>query len=76
MQLDIITADKSLFSGEVNCVTLPGNKGRFQVLKNHADLISSLAKGVVKVEHKEGSEIFEINGGIVEITKNKVTVLA
>lgn len=76
MHLDIITADKTLFSGEVNSVTLPGSKGRFQVLKNHADLVSSLDKGTVTVDAKEGKQAFEINGGVVEISRNKITVLA
>lgn len=76
MQLDIITADKTLFSGEINSVTLPGSKGRFQVLKNHADLVSSLDKGTITVDGKEGKTAFEITGGVVEISKNKITVLA
>ncbi|MFN4082893.1 MAG: ATP synthase F1 subunit epsilon [Bacteroidia bacterium] len=77
MQLDIITADKTLFSDKVKSVSLPGSKGRFQVLKNHADLISSLVKGVVKIEAEEGGQKqIEINGGVVEVTKNKITVLA
>ncbi|MFA9214646.1 MAG: F0F1 ATP synthase subunit epsilon, partial [Candidatus Methylacidiphilales bacterium] len=45
MQLDIITADKTLFSGEIEMVTLPGTDGTFQILKGHAALVSSLIKG-------------------------------
>jgi F-type H+-transporting ATPase subunit epsilon len=52
MQLDIITADQTLFSGEVDAITLPGSNGQFQVLNNHAALISSLDKGKVIVKTK------------------------
>lgn len=76
MQIDIITADKTLFSGEAEAISLPGAKGRFQVLKNHAALISSLVKGVIKITTKAGDQSFEIGGGIVEVASNKVIVLA
>ncbi|OYU94534.1 MAG: ATP synthase F1 subunit epsilon [Bacteroidetes bacterium B1(2017)] len=76
MQLDIITADKNLFSGEIESVTLPGTGGKFQILKGHAALISSLDKGTIVVKSKEGKEEFEVNGGVVEVLNNKVIVLA
>ena len=76
MHLDILTADKTIFSGEVDSVTVPGSKGEFQVLKNHAAIISALNKGVVKIKSKEGEQKFEINGGVVEVLKNKIIVLA
>lgn len=76
MQLDIISPDKSLYSGEVTAVTLPGSKGSFQVLNNHAPLISSLDKGTVKVKDKEGEKTFDISGGIVEVLNNNIIVLA
>lgn len=76
MQLDIITADKSLFSGEIESVTLPGSKGKFQILKGHAALISSLEKGKVIVKDKAGKHEFDVTGGVVEVLNNKVIVLA
>ena len=76
MQLDIISPDKSLYSGEVTSVTLPGSKGSFQVLNNHAPIISSLDKGTVKVKDKEGEKTFDISGGIVEVLNNNIIVLA
>jgi F-type H+-transporting ATPase subunit epsilon len=76
MQLEIITPDKVLFNGEVDAATFPGSKGSFQVLKNHAALISSLDTGKVTIKTaKEVKEIM-INGGIVEVLKNKIIVLA
>jgi F-type H+-transporting ATPase subunit epsilon len=76
MQLDIITADKSLFSGEIEAVTLPGSAGKFQVLKGHAAIVSSLEKGTIVVKNKGGKQEFAVNGGVVEVLNNKITVLA
>ncbi len=76
MHLEIITPDKTLFEGEVESATFPGSKGSFQVLKNHAAIISSLDKGKVTLKsNKEVQEIM-INGGIVEVLKNNIIVLA
>lgn len=75
MLLEIISPEKKLFSGEAGSVTVPGSSGMFQVLDNHAPIISTLKKGVVKVETTEGEKSFEINGGVVEVLNNKVVVL-
>jgi F-type H+-transporting ATPase subunit epsilon len=77
MLLEIITPDKKLYGGEVLSVKLPGSAGSFGVLKNHAPLISSLKKGVVQItdEQKQIHSI-PIRGGVVEVLKNKVIVLA
>jgi F-type H+-transporting ATPase subunit epsilon len=76
MHLDIITADKNLFNGEVTAVTLPGSKGKFQILEGHAALISSLDKGNVVVESAAGKQEFSIHGGLVEVLNNRIIVLA
>lgn len=77
MKLEIITPDKSVFEGEVNLVQLPGIDGSFEILNNHAPLISVLKKGKVKIEDEQGQEqFFEVNGGVVEVLKNKVLILA
>lgn len=76
MNLDILTPDKTLFSGEVNSVTVPGSAGRFQILNNHAALVSSLEKGKVAIETTDGNQEFDINGGVVEVLKNKIVILA
>ncbi|MBI3500761.1 MAG: ATP synthase F1 subunit epsilon [Bacteroidetes bacterium] len=77
MHLEIITPDKKLFSGEVKSVNLPGSAGYFGVLKNHAPLISSLKKGNVKVvDEQKQTHSFPVKGGVVEVLKNKITVLA
>jgi F-type H+-transporting ATPase subunit epsilon len=77
MFLEIITPDKKLFSGEVKSVKLPGAGGSFGILNDHAPIIASLKKGVVKVvDDKNATENFNINGGVVEVLKNKVILLA
>ena len=76
MHLDIITPDKKIYSGEITSVSVPGTVGRFQILKNHAPIISTLVKGIVKVEDNEGVKEFEVKGGVVENLKNNVVILA
>lgn len=76
MQLDIISPDESIFSGEVDYVQLPGTDGLFGVLKNHAPLISTLSAGKINIKDNNSEEqSFAINGGLVEVLKNKVIVL-
>lgn len=76
MQLEIITPDKTLFQGEVESATFPGSKGSFQVLKNHAALISSLEKGKVIIKQDKKEQEIMVNGGIIEVLKNNIIVLA
>jgi F-type H+-transporting ATPase subunit epsilon len=76
MLLEIITPDKKLFEGEVTSVSVPGTSGRFQMLNRHAPIISALKKGKIKVKSAKGVEQFEVNGGVVEMNRNKIIILA
>jgi F-type H+-transporting ATPase subunit epsilon len=76
MLLEIITPDKKLFEGEVLSVTVPGKTGKFQMLNRHAPVISALKKGKIKIKTSQGIQQFDINGGVVEMQKNKIIVLA
>jgi F-type H+-transporting ATPase subunit epsilon len=76
MIVEVITPDSVLYSGEALSVKLPGSKGSFEALANHAPIVSSLTKGKVVIKTDEGNQTFEIEGGIVEILNNKVIVLA
>jgi len=76
MKLEILTPEKKLYSGEATMVQLPGVDGLFEILNNHAPIISALAKGSVKVKSAEGSKSFSIGGGFVECLNNKVIVCA
>ena len=76
MFLEIITPDKKVFSGEVKLVQVPGSKGAFEILKNHAPIISTLDKGTIKVIDLSNKEqFFEITGGVIENKANKIIVL-
>jgi F-type H+-transporting ATPase subunit epsilon len=77
VKIDIITPDKSIYSGEVRSVRVPGRKGSFQVLKDHAPIISTLDAGIVIIADEEGKEVrFEITGGVIEVKKNRIILLA
>ncbi len=76
MDVQIITPDKSLYDGKADLVTVPGTSGSIGILNNHAPLVSSLKKGDVKVILNEKEKFFQINGGVIEVSKNKVVVLA
>ncbi|MDJ1473692.1 ATP synthase F1 subunit epsilon [Cytophagaceae bacterium DM2B3-1] len=76
MQIDIITPDHTVFSGDVVSATFPGTKGSFQVLNNHAPLISTLERGHIKIRTNQDEKSWEVDGGVVEVLNNKITVLA
>ncbi|MEO6884394.1 MAG: ATP synthase F1 subunit epsilon [Bacteroidia bacterium] len=77
MFLEIITPDKKLYSGEVKSVQVPGADGSFGVLDAHAPVIATLQEGKIKItDDKHGVQLIEIKGGVVEVLRNKVTVLA
>lgn len=77
MRLEIITPDKKLFEGEAKSLTVPGSEGSLGILNNHAPMIASLKKGIVKImDNASHTQTFEINGGVVEVLKNNVIVLA
>jgi len=77
MNIEIITPDKTLFEGTATLVQLPGIDGSFEILNNHAPLISVLGKGNIKiVDGDKKAEFFEVNGGVIEVLKNKILILA
>jgi F-type H+-transporting ATPase subunit epsilon len=76
MHLEIITPDKKIFDGEVSSATFPGTDGIFQILNDHAPLISLLKDGVVEYKSKDSAQQLKITGGVVEVLKNKVILLA
>jgi F-type H+-transporting ATPase subunit epsilon len=76
MHLEIITPEKKIFEGDVTVITFPGSDGSFQVMNDHAPLVSLLKDGQVVYKTKESTEQVAITGGVVEVLKNKVIVLA
>ena len=75
MTVEIITPEKQIFSGEATAVRLPGKAGLFEVLNNHAPIISTLTKGKIRVISESETFFFEITGGVVEVMMNKVQAL-
>ena len=77
MILEIITPEKQVFSGEVTSVQFPGINGGFEILNNHAPIISTLGKGEIRViTTDKDTKKFDINGGVIEMQNNKIIVLA
>jgi F-type H+-transporting ATPase subunit epsilon len=77
MKIEIITPDKKIFEGEIKSVRVPGKKGSFQVLKDHAPIISTLENGSVWIVDQENNEIkYEISGGVIEVKVNRIILLA
>jgi len=76
MHLEILTPEKKVYSGEVSLVNLPGNDGSFEVLTNHAPIISALTKGDITIKGAEGEQKVTVDGGVVEVLNNNIIVLA
>jgi F-type H+-transporting ATPase subunit epsilon len=76
MLLEIITPDKKIFSGDIKLIQVPGSKGQFEVLNNHAPLVSTLNTGKIKIVTPEGSKtFFDIQSGVIEVKNNRIIVL-
>ena len=76
MHLDILTPERKIFNGDVYGVMLPGVEGYFELLDNHAPSVAALGKGQLKIlKDKNTQEIYNIEGGFVEMNTNKTVVL-
>jgi F-type H+-transporting ATPase subunit epsilon len=77
MELEILTPERKIYSGEVYGIQLPGISGSFEILDKHAPLVSALGKGNMKVlvDKANNNALYEVSGGFVEVLNNKVTVL-
>ena len=77
MYLEIISPEEVIYSGNIKYAQVPGSKGSFGILKNHAPVISSLEKGTVKITTENGDDkTFEVKSGVIEILKNNIIILA
>ncbi len=77
MKIEIITPDRKIFEGDIKSIRVPGKKGSFQVLKDHAPIISTLENGPVIIVDQEDKEIrYNINKGVIEVKQNKIILLA
>lgn len=77
MHLEIVTPDKKVFEGDVVSSTFPGADGTFQILNSHAPIVSPLVKGEIIFKEENGTvNNINITGGVVEMSNNKIIVLA
>jgi F-type H+-transporting ATPase subunit epsilon len=77
MKIEIITPDKKVYEGDIKSIRVPGKKGSFQVLKDHAPIISTLEDGtVITVDQDNNEKRFQIDGGVIEVKMNKIILLA
>jgi F-type H+-transporting ATPase subunit epsilon len=77
MRIEIVTPDTKIFEGEIKSVRVPGKKGSFQVLKDHAPIVSTLESGPVIIVDIDGREtVIVISGGVIEVKANKIILLA
>ena len=74
MKLTIVSPEKIEYEGEATSVTVPGTKGAFEVLDNHAPIISSLQNGVVTVRTNEEEQTFQVRSGFIEVARNVVSI--
>ena len=75
--LEIVTPERIVFKGEIISCSAPGASGGFQILYNHAPLLSSLDIGEVKVTEAQGTELlYAVSGGFIEVRDNRVVLLA
>ena len=74
LQLKIVSPEKVEYDGAAERILVPGTMGQFEILNDHAPIISTLQKGTVEYVNKEGKASLEIQGGFVEVQKNQVSL--
>ncbi len=76
MNLVILSPERQIFSGPVKSVKVPGSSGSFEMLENHAPIVSSLEAGEVRIIQENGEKMtFLVSGGFVEMLDNEVSLL-
>ena len=76
LKLEVVTPEKQVFSDEVQSIIVPAAEGYLGVLPNHAPLISGLKPGIIKYRQEGQTRLLAISGGFMEVSSNKVTILA
>ena len=77
MKIEIITPERTVYEGDIRSLKVPGKKGAFQVLKDHAAIVSTLIEGKITVtDMNDNDSEFNIRGGVVEVRHNTIILLA
>jgi F-type H+-transporting ATPase subunit epsilon len=74
LKLKIVSPEKIEFDGEVQSVLVPGTMGQFEILNDHAPIISSLGKGIVEYATADGKKQLQVSGGFVSVQQNEVSL--
>lgn len=74
MELTIVSPEKTVFKGQVDSIVVPGTKGTFEILNDHAPIISSLLAGDIIVSQNSEKHTFSIHSGFVEVARNEVSI--
>ena len=74
LSLKLISPERIEFMGEVESVLVPGTKGQFEILTDHAPIISSLGAGDIIIGSREGKKSVPVSGGFVQVTRNEVNI--
>jgi len=76
MRLEVVSTERRVFEGKVSRVLVPGSKGPFEILRNHAPIVSTLNAGTIKIIDNSGMEsLIEVKGGLVEVNNNSISIL-
>lgn len=76
IHVDIVSAEREIFSGEADMVFAPGEQGELGIAPRHAPLLTRMKPGVVRVQHGGEEQVFYVSGGILEVQPHMVTVLS
>ena len=76
IQVDVVSAEAEVFSGQAEFVSLPGESGELGILPGHTPLITRIKPGAVRIQNGQNEELVFVAGGILEVQPNKITVLA
>ena len=76
IQVDVVSAEAEVFSGQAEFVSLPGESGELGILPGHTPLITRIKPGAVRIQNGQNEELVFVAGGILEVQPNRVTVLA
>jgi len=76
LHVEIVTAERELYSGEANMVSAPGTEGRLGILPRHAALLTTLSPGALNIKLGDAEEPIFVSGGFLEVSNNSVIVLA
>jgi F-type H+-transporting ATPase subunit epsilon len=76
LSVSILSPEKEIYKGSAKSINVPGSSGAFEILNNHAPIVSSLKSGVIKMVGEDGAvKQFEISSGFVEVLRNEVSLL-